>query len=58
MRERAVKQMREEAEENPKKLEIVQVNRQISKRLINRACELKIHCCSSPLRVISRDKET
>ena len=58
MRERAVKQMREEAEENPKKLEIVQVNRQISKCLINRACELKIHCCSSPRRVISRDKET
>jgi hypothetical protein len=49
--------MREEAEENPRKLEIVKVNRQISKRLINRACDLKIHYCSSPLRVISRDKE-
>lgn len=33
--------MREEAEENPRKLEIVKVNRQISKRLINRACDLK-----------------
>lgn len=57
MREKEVKQMREEAEENPRKLEIVKVNRQISKRLINRACDLEIHYCSSPLRVISRGKE-
>lgn len=49
MREREEKQMRWGAEENPKQLEInrqiVKLNRQISKHLINIAYDLEIHDC-------------
>lgn len=45
------------AEESPKQLEIVKVNRHIHKHLINIASGLETHYCSSPLRIIPRDKE-
>lgn len=56
-REREEKQMSQRAEKSPKQLEIVKVNRYIHKYLINIVSGLGMHHCSSPLRIIPRNKE-